>query len=231
MRRFRIVPMTLALVALVAALSVLMAGPVNADDIACAGGDIPSTDGNVTVTGFCTLPAGSTVNGNIFVTGAALVLVQGVVNGNIEANATFLLGSSPVRVDDGGSVHGNVISEGIGGITVNNGSVAGNLEQKGTGPIVVQAIGGGTAAVNGNLIHEGTGLILIRVFGGADGGGTVTIDGNVEAKSGGANTAAHLDGPLPPGSSITIDGSVCGGPPVGYGGPIVTVNGSINASC
>ena len=137
MRRFRLVPIV-ALVALVSALSILTAGPVSANDIACAAGNIPSTDGNVTVTGFCTLPAGSTVNGNITVTGKGRVSVGGAVNGNIEANSAPPGGFPAVFVR--GSVNGNVIGDGVGRIVVSNGSVAGNVEQKGTGSIIIEAI-------------------------------------------------------------------------------------------
>ena len=222
--------MMVTLVVLMAALSALTVGPVSADVACGAAQAIPgATNGNVTAKADlplveCIIGPGHTVNGNVIATGIGEIHVFGTVNGDIEGNST---GAS--SVEGGGTLNGNFIMEGGGGLFVIRASVNGNLEQKGSGALQVRALNA-ASAVSGNVINEGTGLTLLLAQNCCGSGvlGTITVGGNVEAKGGGTNDAIIAGAAA---SSITVDGSVCGGPPTGYAGAGVTVNGSIDASC
>jgi len=235
MRRFRKVHMMVTLVALMAALSALMTGPVSADVTCGAAQAAPgTTDDNITVAaGVCTIGAGHIVNGNVIITDGASLIVRGTINGNTEAS-----GSGFTFFDAGSTINGNAIHEGSGtifaGCSVGIGTItiAGNIEQKGTGAAGVNFSEGGDClapiVVTGNIINESPSG-SIKLFSGS----VWTIDGNVEQKGGGPNTALSFDL-----GSITVDGSVCGGPPGGYGpgGGVstasgVTVNGDVKMSC
>ena len=233
MRRFRKVHMMVVLVALVAAQSALLVGPVSADDVVTcgdggtyAGGD---NDGDLihTGVGLCSIPTGATINGDVIVGGAGLLRVEGTVNGNIKGNTTRSL-----RVRDA-SINGDIVQEGTGGIIVESGSVSGNLEMKGNGFLTIQAFTCckqfGSATINGNVINEGTRPTRLQTGSFGPGGSldTITVEGSIEAEGGGTNKVVVGLG----GDIITIDGNVCGGPPDGYDAAGVTVDGDINASC
>ena len=205
MLRFKKVHMMVTLVALMAALSALMALPVSAGGTTC-----PS---NVAV--------GATVNDNLSI-GATDCTNRGTVNGNMEAS-----GAGFVRVR-GGVLNGNAIQEGTGSIIVDtvgdrDATVEGNLEQKGgsVGPepsLDVRAFMENTTHITGNAINEGPGFTEIK----ATSGGTIWIDGNVEAKGGGGGSITQTSG-----STVIVDGNTCG-VVVGAG---VVVNGEVKTSC
>ena len=236
MRFLKRVHLMLVLVALMAALSTLTVGPVRADDttVSCdpAGfTPIPSTDGNVTLTGTlavsqCQLIGTDTINGNLIVTGTASARIRGTINGNIEGDATSA-GFIDVR---GGSVNSNVIQEGTGSLRVLNGSVNGNVEQKGTGGVDILAFLGGDTRVNGNVINEGSAGTAVFTTQGA---GTIVIDGSVEAKGGGGGFITLFSGVGPPlfpevvPPEVTVNGSTCG-VTVSAG---VVVNGDVKPVC
>ena len=215
----------LGILVAVAGLVALMAGPVSAADvtISCdpAGNTaIPSTQGNVTLTGtlqpsLCFLPGAATIDGNLIVTGTVQVRVIGTINGNVEANNTLPAGVFAVDVRPG-SINSNVIQEGTGSIRVVNGSISGNLEQKGTGVAAVIAQLGGAARVGGNVINEGAGSTNVFIAQ----GGTVVVDGNVEAKGGGGGAVSEV--------GVTVNGGICG-----VAGPLngAVVNGDIKPAC
>ena len=251
------------LTAVIVAAGFVTASPASAANlkITCTGPDhlsplnelIPSANSDVTLkgTGWCTLPAGNTINGNVKVTKQAQVRIEGIVNGNVEAKTKLDLGV-PVATGpqpefpfvavliSGGVINGDVNQKGEGSIRpTTNATVNGNIRMKGTGRIIVGSSLPGAITITGNLIHDGVGCINVLT----QNGNTVSIGGNVENMGDGGGIVAVAPFVFPgssectpanvgangPGGAISVDGNICG--VLVLPNPLLTVKGNVETSC
>ncbi len=250
MQRLRKIHLMVGLVALVAALSVLMASPVSAQT-ACAGPTAGDIDDDVTVALFCSVSPGDTINGNVTLAAGAEfevnvlgtvkgnvtlaagadLSVSGTVDGDIDAPAGGFIGVS------GGTVNGN-IEGGPGTVELVGGTVNGNIEVTGTPAAGSQIIlvGGASApgvvsVVNGNVIHNGTGT---EFFGPNSGvvllgfGVGTRVEGNIEATNGaGVENDSSFFGLVPHTVTGDIKCNGVAGDDLALGAPNMTVGGNL----
>ena len=205
-------------------------GTVNDDVVVTSGTyDIEGTvNGNVYASEKSTVRVFGTVNGNVIATDAAFVEVRsgGVIIGNIEANTFSPLGRrlpthSPlsqgmrirppklmVNLTDG-TVRGDVIQKGNGGIRAIVGTIEGNVINQGSGRT---HLGNSDEDINGKLritedvIHEGTGRLTIST----QDLGSIEIVGSVENKGGGLGEVVSTKLGNAGGGPIYIGGNTCG---------------------
>ena len=223
-------------------------GTVN-DDVFVTSGtyDIKGTvNGNVTASGKSDVRVFGTVNGNVIASGNAFVEVRsgGVIIGNIEANTFSPLGrrlptqsplsqgmrsrppKSMVKLTDG-TVRGDVIQTGNGGIRANVGTIEGNVINQGNGPTYLgndDKDFSGKLRITGDVIHEGTGRLTISIRDLA----IIEIIGNVENKGGGPGEITSTKSENAGGGLIFIGGNTCG---VTINPNDVRVDGTSTESC